>query len=444
MAEGLSTSKVRAVSGAADQIFSSLSNGLIIYAIAVVTDTDHFGQIALLLMLLAAAIGVLRGALGTPLLLTAGSAPSDIRREGSFAFTSALLVSPVVGGIMWAVGDPGIRIPAILIIVATPIVLMEDVLRYVAIAQGRPHVAALWDGVWFAGSAALLVATWLHLPLATTNYLIGGWTALAFLSLVGMLVGVRVGPRRKHYPAWIANGGQHRARYGTDSGLEQTAVFAVLLFATVVLSPEVSATLRGATALLAPVAIAASAIPLVVIPESKRLNMSPPQVWNSLARIALISTSGTILIGVALFFLPGSVGELVLGRTFEATQAIIPIVAFEYAIVSWAFAVTIFLRTFNRSADALRLKLSYVLVMLLAAIGGGLLFRTAAGVAVGSATAMTFIAAVALLWIKPWNTPASPSRPENLQPVAPDSLPPKVAATDGRPRLSRPSLPMTF
>src|ERR1700758_3106280 len=312
MTEGLSMSKVRAVSGAADQVFSRLSNGLIIYAVAVVTATQNFGQIVLLLTLLAAAIGVLRGALGTPLLLTAGRARSDIRREGSFAVTSALLVSPIVGGVMWAVEGSGIRLPAMLIIVATPIVLVEDVLRYVAIALGRPHVAALWDGVWFAGSAALLVATWLHLPVAITAFLIGGWTALAFLALVGMLLSIRVAPRLRQYPSWISDGWQRRARYGADSGLEQTTLFAVLLFVAVVLSPEVVAALRGAMALLAPLAIAANAIPLVVIPGSRRLNMPPPRVWSSLARIALVSTSATILIGVALFFMPLTVGELVL------------------------------------------------------------------------------------------------------------------------------------
>lgn len=402
MAERVSMSKVRAASGTADQVFSSLSNGLIIYAVAVVTTTDFLGQIALLLTLLAAAIGVLRGALGTSLLLTAGRAPSDIRREGAFAFTSALLVSPIVGAIMWAVEGPDMGLPVILIIVATPIVLVEDVLRYVAIAQGRPHVAALWDGVWFAGSAALWVTTWLRMPAATTTSLIGGWTGLAFVALVGMLASVRVGPRFRHYRAWISDGWQHRVRYGTDAGLEQTAVFVVLLLAALVLSPAISATLRGATALLAPVAIATNAIPLVLIPESKRLHMPPQQVWSALSRIASVSSSGTILVGVALFLLPRQFGELFLGGTFEEAQAIIPIIAFEYAIVVWAIAVIIFLRTFNRSADALALKLNYALAMPALAVGGGLLSHTAAGVAVGVAAAATFIAALALIRVRPW------------------------------------------
>ena len=441
MTEGLSISKVRAVSGAADQVFSSLSNGLIIYAVAVVTATQNFGEIALLLTFLAAGGCVNRGALGTPLLLTAGRAPSDIRREGSFAFTSALLVSPIVGGVIWALEGPGppndvglgqIHLPAMLIIVATPIVLVEDVLRYVAIAQGRTHVAAFWDGVWFAGSAALLVATWLHLPVATTAYLIGGWTALAFIALVGMLVAVRIGPRLRGYPAWISDGWQHRARYGCEYGLEQTTQFVLLLFVAVVLSPEVTAALRGATALLAPVAIAASAIPLVVIPGSKRLNMPPPQVWRSLARIALVSTCGTFLLGVALLLMPRTVGELVLGRTFEATRMITPIIAFEYAIGAWIIAVSIFFFTFNRSADALKLRVSHVLVMLVMALGGAVLVRTAAGVAAGIATATTLVTVLWLLRCKPWAAPASPSRAERLQPVAPDSSPASAATIGGR------------
>jgi hypothetical protein len=421
MIKGLSTSKVRAVSGAADQLFSSLSNGLIVYAVAVVTPTERFGQIALLLTLLTAAIGVLRGALGTPLLLMAVRARSDIRREGSFAVTSALLVSPIVGGLIWTVAGSGILLPAILIVIATPIVLAEDVLRYVAIAQGRAHVAALWDGVWLAGSAALLVATWVHLPVATTAFLIGGWTALAFLALVGLLVSVRVGLRLRQYQAWISDGWQHRARYGIESGLEQTMLFAVLLFVAVVLSPEVTAALRGASALLAPVAIASSAVPLVVIPESKRLDMPPPQVWRALARIALVVSSGSLLIGAALFFMPVTVGELFLGRTFEAAQAIVPILAFEYAVATWIFGVIYFLRTFNRSADVLKLKVSWALAMLVMVVFGAVLFRTAAGVAAGIATAATFIATMVLLRFKPWATPGSPSSPERLQSVAPGS-----------------------
>jgi hypothetical protein len=420
MTDGSSMSKVRAVSSGAYQVLSGLGNGLIIYTVAAVTMTQKFGQIAVLLTLLAAAVGVLRGALGTPLLM-ARSGRSDIRREGSFAFTSALLVSPVVGIVMWAVEGSGIRLPALLIIAATPIVLVEDVLRSIAIAEGRAHVVTRWDGVFFAGSAALLVAAWLHLPVATTSYLIGGWTALAVVALVGMLIEVRISPRLRQYPAWVTKGWRHRARHGADSCLQAATVFAVLLLTALVLNFEAAAALCGAMALLAPVAIAVSAIQSRVVAESKRLNMPPEQVWSSLARIALVSMSVTILLGLALPFLPSTVGELVLGPTFEATQAIISVVAFAYAIGSWIIALPIWLRTSNRSADALRLKATHALVLLVTALGGAVLLRTAAGVAVGIATATTFTTAMALIRLKPWATPTSSAKTERHESVTPHS-----------------------
>lgn len=412
MAKGSSMSKVRTSLSGADQVLASVSNDLVIYAVAVVTVTENFGRIAVLLALLVAAISVLRGALGTPLLLMAGSARSDIRREGSFAFTSALLVSPIVGIVMWAVEGSAIRVPALLIIAATPIALGKDILRSVAIAEGRAHAATLWNSVFFAGSAALLVAAWPHLRMSTTTYLIGGWAALNAITLVGMLAAVRIAPGLRQYPTWIAKGWMDRARYGADSGLRATTAFAVLLITAVVLGSEASAALRGATALLAPFAIAVSAIQLRVISESKRLALPSMEVWSSLARIALVSMSVTTLFGLAVPFLPGRVGELVLGPTFEATREIVVVMALACAIGGWVVAVTIWLHSCNRSISALKLKAGHALVLLVAALGGAKLFPTATGVAVAIATATTFIAAMALLRFKPWATPIRSAQPD--------------------------------
>lgn len=85
-------SRARALAGGVDQVFSSLSNGLIIYAIAVVTPVADFGRVGLVMTLLAAAIGVLRGALGTPLLLSSAKSPTDIRQEGGYAFATVVCV----------------------------------------------------------------------------------------------------------------------------------------------------------------------------------------------------------------------------------------------------------------------------------------------------------------------------------------------------------------
>lgn len=395
-------SKARALAGGVDQVFSSLSNGLIIYAIAVVTSVADFGRVGLVLTLLSAAIGVLRGALGTPLLLSSAKSVTDVRREGGYAVTTALFIAPVVGILMVSVAGSAVRTEAVLLLLAAPVVLIQDVLRYIAIAQGRAHIAAVWDGVWSLGSALLLVGTWLKLPHITATFLVCAWGSLALVALVGMLVNIRVGPRLTGYVAWMAEGWKHRVRYGTEAGLEQITVFAVLLGVTLVLSPAVTAAVRGATAVLAPVAILASAVPLIVISEGARLTMRPIQVWRVLVRVTSAMSLAALTLGGVLYFLPLKWGEFVLGATFAATQQIVPIIACEYAIGGWVIAVAIHLRTFNRSRDALGLKVGYVAVILLTSLGATIAFRTAAGVALGMVAGTTFAATMALLWFRPW------------------------------------------
>lgn len=52
-----SSAKRRGSYGVLDQVFSSVSNGLILFAIAVVSTAEEFGLISLLLMLLTAGVG---------------------------------------------------------------------------------------------------------------------------------------------------------------------------------------------------------------------------------------------------------------------------------------------------------------------------------------------------------------------------------------------------
>lgn len=402
MSDPLTASKARAFAGGIDQVLSSLSNGLIIYAIAVVTSIANFGRLGLVMTLLAAALGVLRGALGTPLLLSSAKAVADVRREGGYAVMTALFIAPVIGIPMVVVAGSAMRTEALALLLATPVVLVQDVLRYIAIAGGRSAIAAIWDGTWFAGSAALLVVSWVQLPHITATFLVGAWGVLALIALVGLLVGVRVGPRLAGYGEWMVHSWKDRVRYGTEAGLEQVTVFVVLLFVTLALSPAVTAAIRGATAMLAPLAVLAGAVPLIVISEGARLTMRPRQVWRILVGVTTALSLAAVTLGLGIHFMPHKWGELLLGATFAVTQQIAPIIACEYALGGWAIAVAIHLRTFNRSRDALGLKVGSVAVTLLISLGAATAFGTASGVALGMAFATAFVASIALLWFRPW------------------------------------------
>ncbi len=433
--------RLRAVSGVLDQLFSSIGNGVIIFAVAVVSPPQQFGHIAILMTALVAVMGCLRGALGTPLLLKADQSREQIRREGSYALTISFMVGPPLAATIIVFGSD-LGIAALFLGIASPFVLAQDVLRYIAIAEGRPYVAALWDGIWCAGSIALLVLTWSGYAFATVSLLLGGWGLLAAIAFLGLLTDLRVLPRSRGSIAWIRAGLQHRIRYGVDAGLEQVTVLAVLTIVAALTTTTLAAALRGATALLAPIGLFGNAIQLIVIPESTRESSQPKEVWRVMLRIAIISAFVTSLGGFILCMLPTRIGFFLLGDSWELSQRILPVTVLEYVAACFAVALAIFLRTFNRSADALALRIALMVAVISGATLTAVVFQNAIGVAIGIAMASVLVTGVAFAWFTPWQpraraasvdiaaeiaTPINISEPA-LVPMVADSAGQKVVA----------------
>ena len=74
-----------------DQVFSSVSNGIFTFAVAVASTTQSFGEIILMFTALITVLGVQRGAVGTPLLLKSDQTTEQIRWDGSFALVAGLV-----------------------------------------------------------------------------------------------------------------------------------------------------------------------------------------------------------------------------------------------------------------------------------------------------------------------------------------------------------------
>ncbi|MGV9860903.1 hypothetical protein ACWDTD_19935 [Gordonia sp. NPDC003425] len=413
-----------------DQAFSSIGNGLILFALAVVTSIDEFGRIAPLFTLVAAAIGILRGALGTPLLLEAGKSDSEIKTSGSRAVTAALCLSVPLSIALILLGlGSGLVGETFLLAVAAPIVLMQDICRYVAITLGHPEFATVWDGIWCLGSLVFLVLAWGHPAWLTPSWLVAAWAMLATVALIGLLVGLRIRPSIRGLIPWLLNGGGHRVRYAVDAGLEQVTVFVVLLLVAIFLSNDASAAMRGATALLAPLAIVASALPLLIIPESARAQRSPRATWRALSVVAAATSVVALSMGVAFYFLPEAWGRLLLGASYEASRTIVLLIAFQYSAVAWNTVISVYLKSQNRSAEALAVKCCSVATTLLTV-----------SVAVGYSDDVVVVAAAFLLspilsgaaalgWFKPWREPRSAGRHRRLP-----TIPTARAMVDARDR----------
>jgi hypothetical protein len=390
--------RTRVWSTVIDQVFSSASNGVFTFSVAVASTSQSFGQIILMLTALLAVLGVQRGALGTPLLLKSNQTTEEIRRDGSFALVAGLATGCAVLIVMVACGH-AVGVAAVLLGVSAPILLCQDVLRYVTFAAGRPNLAATWDGIWFVGTVLLLVSAWLKL--ASVPWLIGAWAVLGLLAFAAMAAGLRLVPQVDGFGHWVKDGWQHRVRFATDAGVEATGVFLVLAMAAVLLSPTATAAFRGATVLLSPLAILAGALQLIVISESTRDSAEPRDVWYAAIRFMAGISALCVLIGVVLCSLPASVGAYLLGQSFEPAQHVLPIVIVGYLATSVGFVVVVFLKTFNRSSALLRWKIAFAVVTLAASTGGALLFRSASGVAIGVAAAAILMSSVGLAYYAP-------------------------------------------
>ncbi len=355
----------------------------------------------LLYTFLLAVLACLRGSLGIPLLLKANRSAEDVRREGSRALAAAMAVAPVLS-LAILIFMPKIGFAAVSLAIAGPFVLGQDVLRYVCLAIGRPHVAALWDGIWCVGTLLVLICSWLGFRFATAGSVLACWGFLALIAFVAMSIDLRLLPSMGGFINWIRVGWQHRVRYAADVGLEQIGFLLVLAVVATILSPQTTGALQGAIALLAPFGIIGAAVQLVLIPESVRSSALPHQVWRILTRIAILTAFITAADCLVFYMLPISIGSYLLGDSFGPSQHVLPFVTAQFIAGCVLGALSIFLRTFNRSVEALWLKIAYIVTTLVATIISAQWIRSATGVAGGLALATAAVALVALSRLSPW------------------------------------------
>ncbi|MDF0531092.1 hypothetical protein P0W64_01475 [Tsukamurella sp. 8F] len=405
----MASGKVRVLAGTVDQIFSSAGNGFILYALAVVSTLVEFGVLAMLFTLVAGAVGVLRGALGTPTLLASDTEPEQLRSEGRHAVAAAMSVglccAAVIAAVSWCLATPSGYILA----AATPIVLAQDILRYVAIAVDRTPVATVWDGIWCAGAVAVFLGGGLMRHVFTPAVVLTVWAGFAAAAFLGLAVTLGIRPRFEGIMRWGRTGLGDRLRFGADAGLEQLGVLLLLVAVAGFIGAEASGALRGATAVLAPVAILSAAVPLVVIPQARRGGMSGPRTWSLLVKTGALTSLLGLAVGVAVWAVPERVGALVLGDTYHTARPVILVMAIEYAASTWLFTLSTYLRARGRSSAVLTLKSVHLGIALVVCTAIAAAARSAVPVAVGLAVVTAVLALAAAAVIRPWRAPRGSS-----------------------------------
>ena len=263
------------VAGFVDQTLSSVSNFLAMIAVARVSTVDQFGTTALVFMVITTTLAIVRGAIGTPLLLKSRHAAA-IQQDTRHAVGAALLIGTAIGLIIASAGIVDGLLPICLpLAVALPFTLAQDVSRYWAMAAGRSRAAIVWDGTWTAGTAVILILTWITPVLTTPTSVLSVSALLAGVSWIGLGITSRITPRIRGLIGWWRTVPGKALRYGMEAGIGSMSSLLVVFGSVAVLGLDASARSSRCWDVFGPLNVIVTAIPLAIIPETLRSGFGP-------------------------------------------------------------------------------------------------------------------------------------------------------------------------
>lgn len=377
-----------------DQVLSSVSNLLAVVLVARAVSAEAFGTFALGYSVMTVVLSLTRAYFGTRVSL---SADPLVAREHARALVGAvaLLAVPVALGVylvsrlMVGGGDPATGV-LVVVAIATPIVCMQDVLRFGASASGRPWAAVWSDGVWVA---LMLVPFALGTRLAPAA-IMSMWLFAAVVALVVALVGMGVLPDLR--------GGvtELRTRHSVGEASTFGAVIGslgalwILFVASAAVSPVASGSLRGAATTMGPVNVLFAYLSLGLTPVLVRRARTGDGSFVLRASAALAGL--TALWAVVLLLLPTSLGQAFFGQSWTGIRQVLPFTCLEYLLLGIGQGALLGLRVRHQ---ARRIVVRQVVTGTITFAGGALVaFATRSTVAIAALTAFTALVGALLAW----------------------------------------------
>lgn len=370
-----------------DQALSSLSNVLMPLLVAGVTSPSEFGYFLTAYSAFALLLAVSRSSLAVPISMASGSV-EDVKREASVAVvTIALAALPLLGvmlGVPLLAGAPWAPAYAFLA-VGGLLALMQDNLRYAAVARDKVGLVLSSDAIWLA-------VICLSIPVRTATS--ESATAVTALWALGALVSMMVLAAwtltplhpRAAVQTWKSQG---KARGSLVIGAVSAA--ASVLVANILIArlagPSTNAALGGAGQLMAPINILIALLGLALLPAAAKRTARWSRSAFALAGGAL--AVGSVTWSVAMMLLPYAAGAALLGESWELARKVLPPVGVATAAVAVGAAGAAHMMRLSRESTLARMRLAQ----------GGLRIGLTALVAIMLGTALSLAMAEVLLTV---------------------------------------------
>ncbi|MDQ6740239.1 MAG: hypothetical protein M3021_07710 [Actinomycetota bacterium] len=321
-----------------------------------------------------------------------GAAPGLVRSAGQVLGT-AIAVAGLGTAIMVLLGVVVVQLrgPFVVAGVALPGLLVQDAVRQIYFAEGRPSWASLNDGIWVGVSAAAVCALLVTGTAHTATFLMAAWAAGAWIAGAVGLAHLRITPRPFQFPAWLRENRSLAVTFVVDFVSMTGAGQLVIYLLPLIVSLAAVGSMRGAYLLYGPLTVAMAGSRLFGIPEGVRILRNGALALRRFEFLygGCVSTLAVIYL-VGLHFIPTVWGQAVLGANWAGTSPLLFWIG--VAMVGSAMAVAPFqgLRVLKAGRRILWARLFdapvTIVLSVLGALGGGVR-GAAAGIALAKVVA---------------------------------------------------------
>lgn len=330
------------VEGLVSQGFSSLSNFLLVVAVARAENPRAFGSFAIAYSIYLVALGISRGLTGETLSVTSprGTDPGDSRDDGpTAALATALAVGILLGVPMLVAGllaGHELRAPFMAFAIGFPLLLLQDAARYVAFSRLQPRLAARSDLIWVSVQVAGTVALFLA-GAASAVALVGLWWMASTLGYVAVIKSVGL-PRLAAAPTWLRRNKRLGLGFAAEFILQPGANHVALFMVGFVAGLPAAGALRAAQTLYGPLNSLLLGIYSIAVPEAAR--RSAQEDRGSLRRYIRGWTAiFAVLGGVAaliVVLLPDGLGSALLDDTWPLAAPVLVPLGFRFVATAVA------------------------------------------------------------------------------------------------------------
>ncbi len=380
-----------------DQVFSSASNFGVAILAAHKLPLREFGAFSLLYGAYLLSLVICRGLVGEPYMMRFSSTPDgQVRQREQGQTQGALAIGAVCGGLLIAIGTTiggDMQVAALILGLALPFLLLQDVCRWVSFTEARGGVASLSDGSWCILLGLLSVPVFLYSGQTSLAAVIFVWCISGVLSIVPIALIQRPSFKK----AWFSQNWRLGLPMATSLVLERGSTLIANLMVATALSLSAVGILQAGQLIFSPLNVVFLGAISATAPEAIRLRRVDVVRARRFAHWVGALLSALPLVAIGMFsVLPRSIGRMAFGPAWsEGWQVLWPTCVL-FVATGYSFGAKVFARA-TRNTRAVMLMGVVNAILTVAMVGASIVSGSTIVVAWASAACMLL---TALLWWK--------------------------------------------